>query len=328
VTSAARRRHRLKAIAADTIDICQRGHYQTADGTTVDIAPAIAVAVTGTRMISPEEALRIDTPVIPKPVIDVTGETTLAATHRLGRDGAVTALVFASARNPGGGFLTGAQAQEESIARSSGLYPCLQQTPDFYTHHRESRDLRYSDRIIYSPDVPVFRDDSGRLLDHPYEVTLLTAAAPNLGAILANQPEHADSVPQVLRRRAIRLLRVAAAHGRNRLVLGAWGCGVFRNDPPAVADAFTHALAHVPYFDHVTFAVYDTATACRCTRHSRRHSPTFERRRSALSAQLGGRWTARRRADEPASTGVDPLPRQERASGWHGWHAGTPILWA
>jgi len=32
--------------------------------------------------------------------------------------------------------------------------------------------------------------------------------------------------------------RLAAAHGYTRLVLGAWGCGVFRNDPEVVAAAF------------------------------------------------------------------------------------------
>jgi uncharacterized protein (TIGR02452 family) len=86
--------------------------------------------------------------------------------------------VFASAKNPGGRFLTGAQAREESIARSLALYPCQQAAGTFYDFHRHQRDLRYSDRIIYSPAVPVFRADDGTLLDEPCEVSFLTAAAP------------------------------------------------------------------------------------------------------------------------------------------------------
>src|SRR5262245_984214 len=190
-----------------------------------------------------------------RPVIEVTGESTLAAARRLGPGAAC--LVFASARNPGGGFLTGAQAQEEAIARASALHACLSTVPDFYAFHRADRDLRYSDRVIYSPGVPVFRDDHDRLLDDAYRATFLTAAAPNLGAILTNQPELADEVPAVLRRRARRVVEIAAAHGHRTLVLGAWGCGVFRNVPATVADAFAEALAGVGGIDHVVFAILD-----------------------------------------------------------------------
>jgi uncharacterized protein (TIGR02452 family) len=170
-------------------------------------------------------------------------------------------LVFASARNPGGGFITGARAQEEDIARASALYACLTAAPDFYAHHRREPDLRYSDRVIYSPEVPVFRDDTGRLLDQPYLLSMITAAAPNLSAIRSNQPDLADTVPDVVRKRCQRVLEVAAARGHRQLVLGAWGCGVFGNDPTVVATAFAEALRRVTRFDHVVFAVLDHTPA-------------------------------------------------------------------
>ena len=158
----------------------------------------------------------------------------------------------------GRGFLNGAQAQEESIARSSALYPCQQAAGEFYEFHRDQDDLRYSDRIIYSPGVPVFRADDGALLDEPYAVSFLTAAAPNLGAIVTSQPEAAASVPGMLAARAERVLAVAAAHGHRKLVLGAWGGGVFRNDPAAVAAVFAAGLARARgRFDHVVLAVLD-----------------------------------------------------------------------
>jgi uncharacterized protein (TIGR02452 family) len=248
---------RLRALAAATVAIVTRGGYRADGGAWVDIADPVAAAVAGTRLHLPAEPLPAPGAGNAARAVEVTGESTLAAARRLGTG--VAALVFASARNPGGGFLRGARAQEEDIARASALHACLATAPEFYAHHRADRDLCYSDRVIYSPGVPVFRDDKGRLLDDPYPVGMLTVAAPNLGAILRNQPGAADRVPALLRRRAVRVLEVAAAHGHRRLVLGAWGCGVFGNDPALVADAFADGLREVDEFDHVVFAVLDRA---------------------------------------------------------------------
>ena len=74
---------------------------------------------------------------------------------------------------------------------------------------------------------------------------------------MRNQPKHAADIPSALLRRAVRVLHVAAAHGHRRLVLGAWGCGVFGNDPAVVAETFRLALRDNRYFDHVVFAVLD-----------------------------------------------------------------------
>jgi uncharacterized protein (TIGR02452 family) len=246
---------RLREVARQTVAIAEAGAYRTADGRTVEIGAAVRAAVAGTRHHEPQEALTAPGERVAQPVVEVTRESTLVAARRAGPRAAC--LVFASAKNPGGGFLGGAQAQEESIARASALYPALLTAPDFYAYHRAQRDLRYSDRVIYSPGVPVFRDDKGDLLDEPYLTSFLTAAAPNHGAIVQNQPEHAADVPAVLLRRATRVLAVAAAHGHRTLVLGAWGCGVFRNDPAVVADAFAGALRTVDHFERVVFAVYD-----------------------------------------------------------------------
>jgi uncharacterized protein (TIGR02452 family) len=250
---------RLRETAAETITIVAQGGYGTASGTWVDIADAVAEAVAGTCLHLPDEPLPATGPANPAPRVEVTNESTLAAARRLG-DG-TAALVFASARSPGGGFRTGARAQEEDIARASALHACLDTVPAFYAHHRADPDLRYSDRVIYSPHVPVFRDDTGRLLDRPHHAALITAAAPNLRAVVQNQPHLAETVPAVLSARTVRVLRVAAVHGHRRLILGAWGCGVFGNDPTVVAQAFAAALRRVGLFDHVVFAVLDRAPA-------------------------------------------------------------------
>jgi len=240
---------RLREIARATVGIAEAGRYRAPSGreVTIDVATALA----GTVLHEPGETLPKAEPI--EPIVEVTHESTLLAARRVGG----AALVFASAKNPGGGFLGGAKAQEEGIARASVLYPCLLTASEFYAFHRAQRDLRYSDRVIYSPQVPVFRDDRGTLLEEPYTAAFLTAAAPNAGAIERNQSHDARDIPQVLRTRARRVLEVAAAHGHRTLVLGAWGCGVFRNDPATVASAFADTIAAVGQFDRIVFAIRD-----------------------------------------------------------------------
>lgn len=259
-------RHPRRMTAQETVAILERGGYTAPSGRAVSIAGDLARAVEGTVLYRPDE---LDALLERPPAgagagtrVEVTGETTLAAARRLCGGGAVPlALNFASAKNPGGGFLNGAHAQEEGLARSSGLYRSLLSAREFYDFHRAQRDLLYSDHMIYSPGVPVFRDDAGRLLDDPYRVAFLTSPAPNRGAI--RDPAHAERIPAVLRLRARKVLAVALAHGHGRLVLGAWGCGVFRNDPAEVAEAFAGPLRpggeFAGRFEHVVFAVWDTA---------------------------------------------------------------------
>ncbi|WP_431964732.1 TIGR02452 family protein [Actinacidiphila sp. bgisy160] len=256
---------RLRALAKETEGLVASGRYRTARGVDVAIGEAVDRAVRGTRMYGPG-------PVDPGPGADgvgptafeVTGEDSLQAARRLVKQapGApVAVLNFASARNPGGGYVNGAQAQEEALCRASALYTTLLTVREFYDRHREDRSPFYSDRVIHSPGVPVFRDEHGVLLDEPFEAGFLTSAAPNAGVIARQEPETVDRVPAALSARAGRVLEVAAVQGYPSLVLGAWGCGVFRNDPAAVAAAFRGHLGpggrFADRFGRVVFAVLD-----------------------------------------------------------------------
>lgn len=196
--------------------------------------------------------------------LTVTAETSTSAAERLHGLGAprIAVLNFASARHPGGGYLTGATAQEEDICRSSALYSTLLEAPDFYSSHARSDGL-YSHRLVYSPNVPMYRASTGSLLPAPYPVDFITAAAPNVGALERNHPQHLPLVLPILRDRAARLLAACAHHGARTLVLGAWGCGVFRNSPAEVARVFHDLLrpgaTFHGRFESVVFAIYDTS---------------------------------------------------------------------
>jgi uncharacterized protein (TIGR02452 family) len=258
----------LKGIAQDTMTILERGSYVAPTGQEIVIQTDLERACKRTQMLSGEE---LETFLIhrnhPAPKfsskISVTGETTLQATQRLARESndTVAVLNFASAKNPGGGFLGGAQAQEESLARSSGLYPSLLTQPKFYEFHRRQDNLLYSDKMIYSPKIPVFRNDDGTLLEEPYLASFVTSAAPNAGAIAKNQPHRLEQIPDALEMRAEYVLATAESFGHERLILGAWGCGVFRNDPLMVAQTFSRLLEtkFLGAFREVVFAVFDSS---------------------------------------------------------------------
>jgi uncharacterized protein (TIGR02452 family) len=244
-------------LAEETVLIAHNGRYVCENGRPVSIGLEVTRAVTGTRLYLARQPLPRQAAPDIRPVIEVTTESTLEAGRRLGRGTA--ALVFASALNPGGEFLDGEQTQEGDIARSSALFLCLRTVREYYLYHRAQANPLYTGRVIYSPDVPVFRGPDARLLARPYALSFLTAAAPNLAEIRRRKPELAGVVPGVLVWRAERVLRVAAANGHRTIVLGAWGCGFSGNSPQVVAAAFRIALRRLRRFDQVVFAIRDSS---------------------------------------------------------------------
>lgn len=192
--------------------------------------------------------------------IEVVRESSLAAAERLCREGhRPSALNFASAKHPGGGFLNGAVAQEESLCRSSALYACLFGNPMYAVHARD-RDGFYTNYAIYSPNVPVFFTDAGNPLPRPYFCSFVTAPAVNAGRYLDGVLERVAKARTEMARRVAKVLAIMAAHDHDAAVLGAWGCGVFRNDPTMIADVFGEALDG-PFrgvFERVMFAVLDS----------------------------------------------------------------------
>lgn len=208
--------------------------------------------------------------------ISVTAERTLQAAKRLTAEYAgkkIAVLNFASATNPGGGVTKGSSAQEEALCRCSTLYPCLRKKElfeQYYGMHRNLGDVRYTDACIYTPDVVSLKSDTNLPEAVPesewFSVDVITCAAPNLrpNPYNAMNPGHgkaAKVTPAELltihKKRGAHILDIAAANGADLLVLGAFGCGAFRNDPQIVARAYKEILADkAKMFDEVAFAVY------------------------------------------------------------------------
>jgi len=248
-------------IAKTTLDAIAAGGYTNPKGDRIELAAAVDAAKAGTVMYELELVERVTLLRRFQTTTTVTGESTLVAMRRLASiepgAGHVCGMNFASAKHPGGGFLSGAQAQEESLARASALYPCLLTVPAYYDRHRDNRSALYLDLVVFSPDVPFMRDDDGGWFDEPFKASIVTAAAPNATALRQNGQLDADAITAALRRRADLTLAVCAHHGVERLVLGAWGAGVFGNDPTVVAQIFGDLLRdrYAGVFAEVVFAV-------------------------------------------------------------------------
>ncbi|KAI0330434.1 hypothetical protein GY45DRAFT_754853 [Cubamyces sp. BRFM 1775] len=233
------------------------GSPRTIESNTTNFSVLEASTLHGARLL--HDALRPDDPNEPPPRIGI--------------------LNFASAKKPGGGFLTGAQAQEESIARSSTLYPTLMTriAQAFYTlHNRDPKGGYYSHAMIYSPGVTVFRNDAGDWVE-PLQVDVLTSPAVNAGVVrnsLHGRVAGAaveDKIEQVMRERMARILFLFESKGVKSLVLGSFGTGVFRNNVDTIASIWADLLVgdnarFKDSFDHVVFAIlgkdtYDTFRA-------------------------------------------------------------------
>ena len=181
----------------------------------------------------------------------------------------VAVLNFASSTSPGGGVATGASAQEECLCRVSTLFPCLKTRmawDKFYGPHRAAPNPLHNDDIIYTQDVVVLKDDDYNVLSSPFRVDVITCAAPNLRDIPSNRYNRNDgdavhiSPEKLLElhvKRARKILSAAAANGAEVLILGAFGCGAFRNDPAVVAAAYHQVLPQfLNHFKTIEFAVY------------------------------------------------------------------------
>ncbi len=255
-----------RVIAQNTLDTISNGFFINPNGEKVDISEAQETAEKGTILYTPSELDDILKDIsqqnarFEKTEYEVVSGTTMDTVRALIAEGErnIFCLNFASAKNPGGGFLGGAQAQEESIARATGLYPCLLKAEEYYRYHRKLRTCLYSDHMIYAPEVPIFVDEDGNTLDKSDTVTILTSPAVNTGVVIRNEFQNVEKIPTVMRTRIAKMLSVAILHKHETLVLGAWGCGVFRNDPEEMAQWHLEALNGVfqNRFRRVVFAIY------------------------------------------------------------------------
>lgn len=258
-------RETRRKIAEETLEILKNGFFIAENGQRINIKGLQERAEEGTKLYRPEdsdELIKNETfpQITGDTEIQVTNQTTLDATRDLIAEGYkdVLCLNFASAKNPGGGFLGGSQAQEESIARSTGLYNCQNKCFEYYEVNRETKSCIYTDYMIYSPFVPIIKDETGTNLNELKYCGIITAPAVNTGVVKRKEPQKIEEIEAVMKRRIRKILAISLANNHQAIVLGAWGCGVFQNDPKEIALYFREVIEadFKNKFRKIVFAIY------------------------------------------------------------------------
>ena len=197
----------------------------------------------------------------------VKDENLLYRLHRFDKNVKVGCMNFADPITPGGNFLEGVNAQEEAICRNSFLYPELKKYKRTYyqVNQEYPNDYFYSPALIYANQVKVIRDERedrivlGRLVD------FVSIAAPNVTAMRLAQIElNLSRIYSDLENKILRTLRMFKNNRATHLVLGAFGCGVFGNDPQMVARAFKEVLARREFqgaFSEIYFDILNNPQA-------------------------------------------------------------------
>lgn len=254
-------RNTFKKIAEETLVILNNGYYFY-NNHEINIDELHKKSVEHSFLIAPVDwsRLPIPAPIKNNTTFSVLNAATTEALLQCVSNGYedIGILNFASAKNPGGGFLNGSMAQEESLALSSGLYDTQLKNKRFYEQNRKCKSMCYTDYAIYSPDVVFFRDAKFHLLQTPVTASTLTIPAVNMKQVIAKKEDVKKSKEQMYNRMKLALLGLAS-QGNKTIILGAFGCGVFGNDPKEVANWWKMLLENEfkNVFEHVIFAVLD-----------------------------------------------------------------------
>lgn len=251
----------------------------TMDFVTTKFSGPTLRAQMSTRIINDPEDFRGEKYYNDPAIIKVTNRDTFTAAKEYANiinntnEGFVGVLNFASSTNPGGGVTKGSTAQEECLCRCSNLYLTLYQEKcirEYYNINKKYMSNLGSDAIIYSRNVYVFKDKDYNMLpvEDRFYVDVLTCAAPNLRENPRNQ-YNSDASEEKLTltdeelynihvKRARNILNVAIKNEDDYLILGAFGCGAFRNNPEIVAKAYKDVLQDYMYcFKVIDFAIID-----------------------------------------------------------------------
>lgn len=190
----------------------------------------------------------------------VEANTTFDSAKKYLQYGKTAVLNFANPHYPGGGVQNGAMAQEECLCRSSNLYACISAQnvfDSFYLYNRNIGDDFFSDRLIYTKGITVFKNDNDipQLMPENewFRVDVITCSAPYLGG---RKYTNKTALKELFKSRIRNIFEAALDNGVEVMILGAFGCGAFKNPPGLVAKAFHEVIDEDHYSNYIRKIVF------------------------------------------------------------------------
>ncbi|KAL9654280.1 hypothetical protein ABK040_010311 [Willaertia magna] len=167
----------------------------------------------------------------------------------------VAVLNMANPNTAGGGYKAGCGAQEENLHRRTNLYQCLDNEVDKIDKNRNWKYPIGHNTVVYNPNVIVFRGNEKKgypFFKSPKLMDFITAAAVKNTSKSTHKIDERNAVVIEL------ILKVAITKGVRNVVLGAVGCGAFKNNPELMAKVFKEKIEkYNKYFDRVYFAILE-----------------------------------------------------------------------
>lgn len=270
VSHSGNKRQRNRAIAAETMQIIKNGYYEM-DGERIEF-DFFQGQLEEVQLLEPDDIEELvdnddgylddSSQEYSKCEYLVVNMDSFEANYRYALSDRALVMNFASALHPGGGFMNGASAQEESLCRNSTLFASIgsKKARAMYDYNKEDGAPFYSDYMLLSPYVTVFRNPAGELMRNKFNTAVITVPAINMKRLSGNVGR--QRIPAVMENRIERMLCAAIREDYDTLILGAWGCGAFGHDAKDVAGYFKDVIINRKYykfFKKIIFAVYDTS---------------------------------------------------------------------
>lgn len=194
-------------------------------------------------------------------LITIENEDCVTIAQRLSYTGKTCILNMASHYKPGGGVRGGARAQEEELCRRSNLI--------FALEHNNNSNLYpiKEDELIYSSNITFFKDSRYKVCE-PFNLDVITIPAINL-----NKEKHKDYFDIegkeelykiLMNNKILATIKEPYKNGCDNLVLSAFGCGVFKNDPEFVANTYKEFLIknNLRYlYKRISFAILNDSNS-------------------------------------------------------------------
>ena len=323
----------------NTVDIVNQGGYVTEGGTCYSF-PDDSEMMRKTVFYERDICLSEVEQGSEQTVVEVQNIDCLYAGVQLKEQGFNPAVLnMASRRNPGGGVVTGAGAQEETLFRRTNLFRSLYQFAPFAgmygiksSHYQYPLDRNFGG--VYTPEAIYFRESEQNgyaLLDNPVSISFITVAGMNRPDLTADgmiADHHLEPIKNKIRT----IFRIGLAHGHDSLVLGALGCGAFRNPPRHVARLFHEVMAEPEFKDKyrkIVFAILDDHNAHQSHNPEGNFKPfadeftgmnepklTADERKALMMWKLGAGNSAKR------FNGENPIPEKTMVATKDSWNIG------